>query len=140
MHKGPLKCSWCFRHKSAWHLQARVSLYSLNDGSYVRRKIFHASNRLFKVRGIGSDGELPLLCIGGRIVSEFRNGCVVETRVQSAPELIQHLSEFERKWENPVPFDWLKKESPSPIAIHLWARGISLVSVKRFQRFTRDWQ
>jgi hypothetical protein len=111
-------------------VQSRVSLYSLNDGRYIRRNIFHAPNRLFKVRGIGCDGELPLLCIGGRIASEFQNGSVINTGIQSAPELIKHLSEFERKWQKPVLFDWFKEESPSPIAVHLWARGISLCSVK----------
>ena len=109
--------------------QSRVSLYSLNDGGYVRRNIFHAPNRFFKVIWIGCDGELPLLWIGGR-VTEFQNSSIVNTAIQSAPELIQHLSEFERKRESPIQFDWLKEESPSPIVVHLWAGSISLTCVK----------
>jgi hypothetical protein len=109
--------------------QSRVTLYSLNDGGYVRRNIFHSPNRLFKVCGVRGDRELPLLCVGGRI-AEFQNGGIINARIQSTPELIQHLSEFEREWESPVCFDWLNKESPSPIVVYLSPRGINLICVK----------
>ena len=110
--------------------QSRVTLYSLNDGSYVRRHIFHSPNRLSEVCGVRGDWELPLLCIGGRIASEFQNGGVINAGIQSAPELIQHLSEFEREWESPIPFDWFDKKSPSPIVIYLSPRSVNLTCVK----------
>jgi hypothetical protein len=110
--------------------QSRVTLYSLNNGGYIRRNIFHSPNRLFEVRGVRGDRKLLLLCIGGRVASEFQNGGIMNAGIQSAPELIQHLSEFEREGESPVPFDWLNKEPPSPIVVYLSPRGINLICVE----------
>ena len=110
--------------------RTRITLYALHDGRYVARKIFHATHRIFKIVGVVGYNELPLVCIGGRVASEFQNGGIVDARIESAPELVQHLSEFEGKWENPVRFDGLDKEFPCPVIVHLWPRSISLICVK----------
>jgi hypothetical protein len=110
--------------------QSTVTLYSLNNGGYIRRNIFHSPNRRFEVCGVRGDRKLPLLCIGGRVASEFQNGGIINAGIQSAPELVQHLSEFEREGESPVPFDWLNEVSPSPIVVYLSPRGINLICVE----------
>lgn len=109
--------------------QSRISLYTLKDGGYVQRNVFHAPNSFLEVSGIGGDGKLPLLRIGGR-VSEFQYGCIIDAGIQSASEMVQHFSEFERKGRLPISFNWLKKESPSPIVVHLWPGGINFIGIE----------
>ncbi len=108
-----------------------VKLYGFNQVPYLLRDDFlHAPHDLFEFTGIGSEDKFPLLFIGGRVLFELQNGGIVHTGVECASELIQQLSEFERKREKPIPLNCAENEPTVPVVVYLGLSSINVVCVE----------
>jgi hypothetical protein len=108
----------------------RIGLYSFHERPHLIREILHTPHGLAEFSGIGSDLKFPLLLIGGRVLLEMQNGCIVDAGVQSRAELIEHLSDLERKWQEPITLDGPDEKLPCPVVLYLSARIISLTCIK----------
>ena len=108
-----------------------VRLYGFDKiPDLLRDDFLHAPHGLFEFGGIGSEDKFPLLFIGGRVLFELQNGGIVNTRVQCASELIQHLSKLERERQKPIALNCTDEEFPIPVVVYLGLRSVNLVCVE----------
>jgi hypothetical protein len=78
------------------------------------------------------------MLIGGGIFPEMESGGIVNTSIQSAPELIQELAKFERKGQHPVALNWGDQKLPCPVVIYIGARNISTLFVETIPEFCQS--
>jgi hypothetical protein len=114
---------------------SRIRLYGLDEASHVVRHILHTPHGLFKFIGVGTDGETPLLLIGGRVLAKLQTGSIIDNGIEGATKLIQHLSKLEREWQDPIRLDWSDEKLPCPIIIYLGDRSVNVVCIKTIPDF-----
>lgn len=111
-----------------------IRLYGFDKTTHVIGNPLHAFHGLFKFVGVGTDSEVPLLLIGGRVLAKLQAGGIVDTRVQSGSELVQHFSKLEREWQYPIGLSG-DKELPCPIVLYLGERSVNVVCIKTVPDF-----
>ena len=109
---------------------SRIRLYSFEDSPHIIWEILHTPNTLIELFGSLKDGEIPTLLIGRGAPLELQTGGVVDTRIQGRSELIQHLSEFERKRQEPITLDCPEKEFPVPVRVYLGLRTVHALCIE----------
>jgi hypothetical protein len=113
-----------------------VRLYSFNEEPHVVRE-WHTTHKTLKFRLLGADREIPLLLIGGRIFPEFDDGSVIDTRIESAAELIEQLSKLERERDDPISVNRLDEQCPCPIRFYLGLSNVHLICLKAVPDFSQ---
>jgi len=71
-----------------------------------------------------------MLIVGGRILLELQNGGIVNTGIESRPELIEHLSKMEREWQKPITFDCPDEELSVPVIVYLGLGSVNVACIE----------
>lgn len=108
----------------------RIRLYSLKERFEVVREFLHAPCQLLEIPRSVADGKVPLLRIGGRILSEHEHSSVIDAGIEPGSELIKHLAKMERERQEPVTLGGPDEELSCPVVIYLGVGTIELVCLK----------
>jgi hypothetical protein len=109
-----------------------VRLYRLDDCTSLSREWLDLPGGICEFVGGPADGEFQGIFIGGRVLSGFQDGTLVNTGIKCRSELTKHFSEFETSnWGESKDAHWLDSDSPCPIVIHAYNGSIGIFTVAK---------
>jgi hypothetical protein len=102
-----------------------VRLYRLDKSPTLLREWLNLPSGIAEFGRPGANGKLQTVLMGGRVLSALDDGSLIDTSIQSGPQMIERLSQFESAGRGKI-VRWMDANSSCPIVLHVYKNVVEV--------------